>query len=305
MAPGSRDAIFWLARLPAGRSPLRARRRGAGKRRKPINASRSCQLGAQTPHKATAEGSHRGQPGGRRGACREAPGGNRAEGAGPGGPRGAALPGGRCPELPAGLPGGGRGLSRRRRRPGPGLTSRPVQLEDVPQVLGRVLDVDAVGGGHGARTDAATAALPRPAPPPLPPPVLAARAPVGKRGPAAAFRAGPQRLSPGPGSVLSLPRPHLPSGISPLRDISPQPHGQSHPGPSPRFQQAPCPLQVNLLEGSFQHNFPYAVAKDNAAGFETAPRQHRGVKTCHRPKKGLTLTSALQKGSSKGNSRAA
>lgn len=57
------------------------------------------------------------------------------------------------------------------------LTSRPVQLEDVPQVLGRVLDVDAGGGGHGARPASRrphNRQRAAPAPPPtLPPPVRA------------------------------------------------------------------------------------------------------------------------------------
>lgn len=45
------------------------------------------------------------------------------------------------------------------------LTSRPVQLEDVPQMLGRVLNVDAGGGGHGARPARSSAAVPCPARP--------------------------------------------------------------------------------------------------------------------------------------------
>lgn len=87
-----------------------------------------------------------------------------------------ALPGaprrsgpGRTPSANADNPRGGgttaeelprRGPRQGPARPGPAasgprrsplLTSRPVQLEDVPQVLRGVLDVDAGAGGHGAR----------------------------------------------------------------------------------------------------------------------------------------------------------
>lgn len=108
-------AIFWLARLPAGRSPLKARRRGRGKRRNPINASRSRQLGARPPHKDAAEGSDRGQPGHPGGALRSLQGGSGEE---PGSRSRARRPQ-RSGAARRAVPGAPRGAPRRGPRPLP------------------------------------------------------------------------------------------------------------------------------------------------------------------------------------------
>lgn len=111
---------------------------------------------------------------------------------------------------------GPRPPAHRQSRP---LTSRPVQLEDVPQVLGRVLDVDAGGGGHGARPASRrphNRQRAAPAPPPtLPPPVRAwcagRKPPPGWRVPGAA---GAEPAGPGRGGIGGGSHPAAPSGES-------------------------------------------------------------------------------------------